>query len=64
MVLKIVNSLSSKMEIGAPMAALYLLGNPDRYASHDFVSFYWRNYVTSVRNGGLYTKRQTHVESM
>ena len=28
MITKIVNSLTSQLEIGAPMAALYLLGNP------------------------------------
>ena len=28
---KIMNSLSSKMEIGSPMACMYLLGNPDHY---------------------------------
>ncbi|KAJ2912050.1 hypothetical protein MD484_g8362, partial [Candolleomyces efflorescens] len=50
MVLKIVNSLSAKMEIGAPMAALYLLGNPDHYSSHQFKIFYWKNYVNFVQD--------------
>ena len=27
------------------MASMYLLGNPDHYTSHEFVSFYWRNFV-------------------
>ncbi|KAJ3541028.1 hypothetical protein NMY22_g4056 [Coprinellus aureogranulatus] len=49
MILKVVNSLSSKMEIGAPMAAMYLLGNPDHYTSHEFVTFYWKNYVNFVQ---------------
>ncbi|EAU83563.2 hypothetical protein CC1G_04819 [Coprinopsis cinerea okayama7 len=48
MIMKVVNSLSAKMELGAPMAALYLLGNPDHYTSHQFVSFYWKNYVNQV----------------
>jgi hypothetical protein len=48
MILKIVNSLGAKMEIGAPMAAMYLQGQPDRYSSHVFVSFYWKNYVNFV----------------
>ncbi|KAF6741365.1 hypothetical protein DFP72DRAFT_762371, partial [Ephemerocybe angulata] len=48
MLTKLVNSLSSKMEIGAPMAALYLLRNPDHYTSHQFVRFYWKNYVNYV----------------
>ncbi|KAF6741383.1 hypothetical protein DFP72DRAFT_833742, partial [Ephemerocybe angulata] len=48
MLTKLVNSLSAKMEIGAPMAALYLLRNPDHYTSHEFVPFYWKNYVNYV----------------
>ncbi|KAH7905264.1 hypothetical protein BJ138DRAFT_1017959, partial [Hygrophoropsis aurantiaca] len=46
---QIVNSLTSKMEIGAPMASLYLLGNPDHYTSHDFTPVYWKSYVTEAR---------------
>ncbi|KAH7905988.1 hypothetical protein BJ138DRAFT_1016917, partial [Hygrophoropsis aurantiaca] len=46
---QIVNSLTSKMEIGAPMASLYLLGNPDHYTSHTFTPVYWRSYVTEAR---------------
>ncbi|KAJ7628135.1 hypothetical protein DFH06DRAFT_965393, partial [Mycena polygramma] len=38
------------MEIGSPMASLYLLGNPDHYASHKYVSFAWRQYVQFVRS--------------
>ena len=45
---QIVNSLTSKMEIGGPMASLYLLGNPDHYTGHKFVPFYWRGYVKEV----------------
>ncbi|KDR74560.1 hypothetical protein GALMADRAFT_71038 [Galerina marginata CBS 339.88] len=40
-----VNSLTAKMEIGGPMAALYLLENPDHYTSHKFIPVYWKNYV-------------------
>lgn len=50
LILKMANSLTSKLEIGGPMAAMYLLGNPDRYASHTFVSFYWRQFVMDVMN--------------
>ncbi|KAH7906052.1 hypothetical protein BJ138DRAFT_1016813, partial [Hygrophoropsis aurantiaca] len=46
---QIVNSLTSKMEIGAPMASLYLLGNPDHYTSHKFKPMYWRSYVSEAR---------------
>ena len=47
---QIVNSLTAKMEIGAPMAAMYLLGNPDHYTDHKFCSFYWKSYVCKARS--------------
>ena len=40
-----VNALTAKLEIGSPMASMYVLGNPDHYTSHEFVSFYWRSFV-------------------
>ena len=46
---KIVNLLSAKAEMGAPMISMYLLGNPDHYTSHTFVPFYWQNFVSEVR---------------
>jgi hypothetical protein len=46
---KIVNSLSAKMEIGSPMACMYLLGNPDHYTDHIFVPFYWQSFVREAR---------------
>ncbi|KAF9470391.1 hypothetical protein BDN70DRAFT_821443, partial [Pholiota conissans] len=42
LILKIVNALTSKLEIGSPMACMYLLGNPDHYTSHEFVPFWWK----------------------
>ena len=45
---QIVNSLTAKMEIGAPMAAMYLLKNPDHYTDHEFRPFYWKTYVHEV----------------
>ncbi len=45
---KLCNSLVTKLEIGAPMASMYLLGNPDHYTSHSFVNFYWRSFVNEV----------------
>ena len=48
LVTQIVNSLTAKSEIGAPMAAMYLLGNPDHYTSHDFVPFYWKSFVHHI----------------
>ena len=47
---QIVNSLIVKMEIGAPMAAMYLLGNPDHYTDHKFCAFYWKSYVCEARS--------------
>ncbi|RXW15199.1 hypothetical protein EST38_g10656 [Candolleomyces aberdarensis] len=41
-------SESDAAQIGGPMAAMYLLGNPDHYTSHYFVPFYWKPYVTDV----------------
>ncbi|PPQ72163.1 hypothetical protein CVT24_002414 [Panaeolus cyanescens] len=48
LVLKVVNSLTSKLELGAPFAAFRLLGYPERYTSHAFVLFYWKSYVNFV----------------
>jgi hypothetical protein len=48
LILKMANSLTSKVEIGGPMAAMYMLGNPDHYTSHTFVPFYWKQYVSYV----------------
>ena len=49
LILKIVNSLNAKMEIGSPMASMYLLGNPDHYTGHQFVCFWWKSYVTYLQ---------------
>ena len=47
---KIVNNLSAKMEVGVPLACLYLLGFPDHYVSHRFASFYWQSFVHEVQS--------------
>ena len=47
---KVANLLSAKAEMGAPMIAMYLLGNPDHYTSHTFLPFYWQSYVQEVQN--------------
>ncbi|KAJ7138716.1 hypothetical protein C8R43DRAFT_893192, partial [Mycena crocata] len=47
---KMVNSMSSKLEIGSPMASMYILGNPDHYASHDYVPFAWRPFTQYIRS--------------
>ena len=46
---QIVNSLTSKLEIGAPLASLYLLQQPDHYTDHKFVLFYWSSYIHEAR---------------
>jgi hypothetical protein len=58
---QVVNGLSSKMEIRAPMAAMYLLGQPDHYASHEFKVFYWRSYVNEVKK--VWAERQGEPRS-
>lgn len=45
---KIVNIISAKMEMGAPMISMYLLGNPDHYTDHKFVPFFWQSFVTEA----------------
>ena len=37
---QIVNNLTSKMEIGGPIASMYLLKNPDHYTNHKFQTFF------------------------
>ncbi|KAF8813078.1 hypothetical protein BYT27DRAFT_7085327, partial [Phlegmacium glaucopus] len=49
LILKVVNALSAKIEIGSPMASMYLLQNPDHYTSHKFIPFWWKSFVNDVR---------------
>ena len=42
---KMVNTMGRKMEIGSPMACMYLLNNPDHYTGHEFKTFFWMSYV-------------------
>ena len=49
LITSIVNTLTVGMEIGGPMACLYLLDNPDHYTSHKFRPFYWKPYVQRCR---------------
>ncbi|KDR79826.1 hypothetical protein GALMADRAFT_62402, partial [Galerina marginata CBS 339.88] len=46
---KVVNLLSAKAEMGAPMICMYLLGNPDHYTNYSFVPFYWQSFVAEAR---------------
>ncbi|KAF8223724.1 hypothetical protein L208DRAFT_1019283, partial [Tricholoma matsutake] len=45
----IVNTLSTKMEMGSPMICMYLLGLPDHYTSHKFHRFFWQSFVQECR---------------
>jgi hypothetical protein len=47
---QIVNALTAKIEIGGPMAAMYLLKHPDHYTNQQFKIFYWKSYVREVRS--------------
>ncbi|TFK62681.1 hypothetical protein BDN72DRAFT_731625, partial [Pluteus cervinus] len=49
LMVKIVNQLSAKMEMGAPMIAMYLLDNPDHYTNHTFAPIYWQKFVAEAR---------------
>ncbi|KAJ7085893.1 hypothetical protein C8R44DRAFT_543779, partial [Mycena epipterygia] len=49
MIMQMVNSLTSKLQIGSPMASLYLLGNPDHYTNLNFKPFWWRSYLLEVK---------------
>ena len=48
LITKIVNHMTTHMQIGSPMAAAYLLGLPDHYCSHLFKPLYWRQYVRYI----------------
>ncbi|KAL1673782.1 hypothetical protein EV122DRAFT_221943 [Schizophyllum commune] len=37
------------MELGGPIVAMYLLGNPDHYASHRFKPFFWHTYFRQIK---------------
>jgi hypothetical protein len=50
---QIVNALTAKIEIGGPMASLYLLKHPDHYTSHMFKTFYWKSYVREVKSAWI-----------
>jgi Helitron helicase-like domain at N-terminus len=49
LMMKIVNTLSTKMEMGSPMICMYLLGLPDHYTSHKFRTVFWQSFVQECR---------------
>jgi hypothetical protein len=59
---KIVNSLSAKLEIGSPMASMYLLGNPDHYTNFNFVPVYWQSFVREARSS--WEQTNTQIQNM
>ncbi|KAJ7476502.1 hypothetical protein FB451DRAFT_1033107, partial [Mycena latifolia] len=48
LVMQMVNSLTSKLQIGSPMASLYLLEKPDHYTNRDFKVLPWKTYVSEI----------------
>ncbi|KAI0056168.1 hypothetical protein BV25DRAFT_1762834, partial [Artomyces pyxidatus] len=48
--IQIVNALTVKLEIGGPMACLYILDHFDHYTSHTFKTFYWKPYVNEAKS--------------
>ena len=50
LITKIVNSLSAKLEMGAPMICTYLLELLDHYTSHKFMPFYWQSFVNNAQS--------------
>ncbi|KAI0087678.1 hypothetical protein BDY19DRAFT_866070, partial [Irpex rosettiformis] len=45
---RIVNGLTAKTEIGAPMACALLLGQPDHYTDREFKVLFWTSYARIV----------------
>jgi hypothetical protein len=49
LVTQMVNLLSVRMELGAPMICMYLLDKPDHYTSHKFKPFHWKSFVSEAQ---------------
>lgn len=64
LITNIVNSLTSSMEIGGPMASLYLLGNPDHYTNYKFRPFYWKPYVNYNWREHSYNSESVSTENI
>ncbi|KAJ7080290.1 hypothetical protein C8R43DRAFT_837715, partial [Mycena crocata] len=63
LIMQMVNSLTSKLQIGSPMASLYLLGNPDHYTNLTFKVMWWKSYVSEV-NKPWADSRETEAEEI
>jgi hypothetical protein len=60
---KIVNMLSTKAEMGAPMVCMYLLGNPDHYTNHSFVPFYWYSFIAEAQKAWVDNDHESNTNS-
>ena len=60
LITKMVNNISANMETGSPMAAMYVLKNPDHYTDHDFAPFFWINYVMEARSAWQTSDNESH----
>ncbi|KAJ3570418.1 hypothetical protein NP233_g4408 [Leucocoprinus birnbaumii] len=56
LILKVVNALSARMEIGSPLACAYLLGHLDHYTNKTFVTFWWKSFVAQVMQSAQRTE--------
>jgi hypothetical protein len=61
---KMVNLLSTKLEMGTPMVCMYLLENPDHYTNHSFVPFYWESFVKEAQCAWNSGSAQKCVQSL
>lgn len=50
LVTRVVNVLTSRMEMGGPMISAFLLGNGDHYTNRVFKVVFWKTYVSFVEN--------------
>jgi len=46
LMVQMVNAMSAKMEMGEPVACMYLLGHEDHYTSHSFKTFFRKHMLT------------------
>jgi hypothetical protein len=61
---KMVNLLSTKLEMGAPLVCMYLLDNPDHYTNHCFVPFYWGSFVKEAQCAWASANAEKPVHSL
>ena len=62
---KIVNTLSTKTELGGPMVCMYLLDNPDHYTNHIYIPFFWYSFILEVQKSWEnYDSTTNHTEKV